>query len=581
MGLIAVLLVCGAPLFVRLGEADSRRTMENIAVASSQETWLRQHGSSGSGLEADPWAWVIPSRNGEPRVRKPPLVVWAHMVAWADLRPGDANARPEDLIRRARMLAAGMALLTVVGTFVIGRQWGGVRLGLASAAAAGTMLILVRQGRIASYDVHMVAWGTLAIAAGVWAMRGPWGEGDPALEAREPARPRVRHGRRAIGRRVVGWGLAGLALGLAVLSKNALPVVFAGVAWGAMLACGRWCWKATAVGVAEAMAVAAIVALPWYVHVAGVVSDTGTTMLAEASASRNEYQPPWYYLGLVALVAPWCVWLLGGLVLPWTGLARGWRRPLLMAWVWWVGVFVLMSLPGAKQQRYIVPIVPAAGLLVGQLWWFGRRLADAGRMDPGIDLLRVPHWVGLGAASVGLTVVWWGWPGLIGPMPGWTAGVVGASLLGIAGWGAWEHWRWRPMRAAMLTALWGGLCWSAVMASYAASEKRDHPIRGDAAAVDALLGEDAAGMLWLEGVTDDVNEEFLLYTQRVFRRVRPSELSGSGDRWLIADATPEAEGIARRAGWVEVLRFEQDVGRASVLYRPGSVALPEAETAGR
>jgi hypothetical protein len=50
MGLIAVLLVCGAPLFVRLGEADSRRTMENIAVASSQETWLRQHGSSGSGL---------------------------------------------------------------------------------------------------------------------------------------------------------------------------------------------------------------------------------------------------------------------------------------------------------------------------------------------------------------------------------------------------------------------------------------------------------------------------------------------------------------------------------------------------
>ncbi|MEM0913464.1 MAG: hypothetical protein AAGK09_02525 [Planctomycetota bacterium] len=556
LGLAFVLLLCVAPLTVRLGDADSRRTMENITIASAQETWLRQHGRADRGLEADPWAWVIPSRNGEPRVRKPPLVVWAHLaVAWPDLRPGGANATPEDLIRRGRLLAVGMALLTVTGTYIICLQWGGVRLAIVSAAVVGTMLITVRQGRIASYDMHMVAWGTLAIAAGAWAMRPAWGT------------PRL-------WRRVLGWSLAGVALAAATLSKNALPVVFALMAWGAMVGCGRTCWKAATVGVAQAVAIAAALVLPWYLHVASAVSQTGQTVAAEALAQRDEFQPPWYYLGLVALVAPWCVWLLGGLVLPWTGLVRPWRRPLLMAWAWFVAVFVLMSIPGAKQQRYIVPIVPAAGLLIGQLWYVGQRLADAGRADPGINLLRVPHWAGLAAGSIGLTVVWLGWPGAIGPMPAATAVIVGVTLLAIAVWGAAEHWRWRPMRAALVTALWGALCWSAVLASYSASPKRDHPIRKDAELVDTQLGVASARMLWLDGVTDDVNEEFLLYTQRTFPRLTPDMLDDARP-WLVADDTPEARLVVEKAGGYErVLEFEQDVGRSSVLYRPVAADSP-------
>ncbi|MEM1209591.1 MAG: hypothetical protein AAGI54_10015 [Planctomycetota bacterium] len=561
LGLAVVLLLAAAPLTVRLGQADSRRTMENITIASAQETWLRQHGRADRGIEAEPWAWVIPSRNGEPRVRKPPLVVWAHLaLAWPDLRPGDPQATPPDLIRRGRMLAVAMALLTVAGTYLIAMQWGGVRLAIVSAAVVGTMLITVRQGRIASYDMHMVAWGTLAIAAGAWAMRPAWGTPN-------------------LWRRLVGWSLAGAALAAATMSKNALPVVFALIAWGAMVGCGRTCWKAATVGALQAIAIAALLIAPWYLHVAAVVPQTGQTMAAEAMAQRDEYQPPWYYLGLLALIAPWCVWLVGGLVLPWTGLVRPWRRPLLMAWVWFLAVFVLMSIPGAKQQRYIVPIVPAAALLIGQLWYVGQRLADAGRVDPGINLLRVPHWIGLGVGSVGLAVVWIGWPGLIGPMSAGAAVVVGVALLGIAGWGAIEHWRWRPMRAALITALWGSLCWSAALASYSASPARDHPIRDDAERVNAILGGESARMLWLDGVTDDVNEEFLLYTQRTFPRLAPDALAGERP-WVIIDDRPETRAIIQQVGGYEpVLEFEQDVKRPSVLYRPIVEATPATSPA--
>jgi len=125
------------------------------------------------------------------------------------------------------------------------------------------------------------------------------------------------------------------------------------------------------------------------------------------------------------------------------------------------------------------------------------------------------------------------------------------------------------MRAAMLPALWGAVCWSGVLASYSASEERDHPIRDDAEHVDAVLGDAVAGMVWVEGESEEVNEEFLLYSQRVYRRVRLGEVDAGDGRWLITDARPALEGALREAGYREVMRFEQDVGRESALYRPG------------
>ena len=87
---IALVLLTVPPLWFGLGDADCLFHMEVRAVASSQETWMR--------LADDAQAWRVPSWNGQPRINKPPLVVWMNLLAWAGL-PADA---PVDILVTAR-----------------------------------------------------------------------------------------------------------------------------------------------------------------------------------------------------------------------------------------------------------------------------------------------------------------------------------------------------------------------------------------------------------------------------------------------------------------------------------------------
>ncbi|MEP0762465.1 MAG: hypothetical protein HRF48_06970, partial [Chloroflexota bacterium] len=165
LSLALVLLACLPPMLVDLAKRDSTHTMENIALLSAQETWLRQQGYYD--LPADPNAWVMPTRNGSPRVTKPPMLVWLNLLAWWDLDPYTASV---DLVTyRARLVAVGMALILIASTFWAGLTLADRRLAVLAALAAGSMWFLQRQGRTASYDIHLAAWSSLAMAAGLWA----------------------------------------------------------------------------------------------------------------------------------------------------------------------------------------------------------------------------------------------------------------------------------------------------------------------------------------------------------------------------------------------------------------------------
>jgi 4-amino-4-deoxy-L-arabinose transferase-like glycosyltransferase len=60
-------------------------------------------------------------------------------------------------------------------------------------------------------------------------------------------------------------------------------------------------------------------------------------------------------------------WLIGALFQPWVRAKGERRRHLLIAWLWFLGLLIVLSIPGANQQRYLLPIMPAVGLLVGVL----------------------------------------------------------------------------------------------------------------------------------------------------------------------------------------------------------------------
>ncbi len=547
--LVMVLIISAVPMLVVVGRGDTKRTMENITVASAQETWLRQHG--WQDIERDPNAWLMPTRNGNPRIVKPPLVIWLDMLAWTGLTPEGSTA--QQLLGRARLVSVGMGLMVVVGVFWIGRVLWDRKLAVMAALAAGTCLFLTRQARIASYDIHMTGWATLAVASAIWAMR-PFA-----------ARP-------SSAREVTGWCLAGVALAGAFLSKGPLaclvgaaPVLTAIVVVGVR-------WRRNVIGLMGMLFVAALLTGPWYLYLLDVVNNAGGKLFHEYKAERREFQMPWYYLGLFGLILPWSIWLFAALIQPFVRAIGDERRRLLVAWAWFVMIFVVFSIPGAKQQRYILPIIPAAALLIGQLWRYHQALAERGEVDPGVNLLRVPHWVSL----IGVSLAFWpfytyqrtmleaGWfermP--VGELPTSIAVPAAGVLIVLAALGAFWHFRWRPMRAMMVTSLWSAVLLTVTWYAWSSGERSVHPVRASAEQVGRQVQGAVLGVLKMKEHPVSPNEEFIFYSRRILAPVRRRDarpFGRSAERVYIA--APQVDGVAallQQKGYGKVGAFEHD-----------------------
>jgi 4-amino-4-deoxy-L-arabinose transferase-like glycosyltransferase len=569
--LAAVLAVCAVPMLVAVGRSDSKRTMENIALLSAQETWLRQHG--WQDIPADPDAWLMPTRNGNPRIVKPPLVIWLDMLAWTGLTPQTSSA--EQLIFRARLVSVGMGLLTVAGVFWIGCVLGDHKLAVMSALAAGTCLFLQRQARIASYDMHMTGWATLAVASAFWAMR-PFG---PAP---------------GLGRAAFGWCLAGVALAGAFMSKGPLALLVGAAPVLCTMIVVKERWRRHAWGLSGMLLITAVLTAPWYLYVNSVVANAGGVLLHEYQAERVEFQPPYYYLGLLGLVLPWSVWLVGGLAHPFMRSSGEARRRLMVSWAWFVLIFVAFSLPGAKQQRYILPIVPAAALLIGQLWRYHESLAQRGETDPGVNLLRVPHWSAVMVVSL---LAWpffvsqgWmvqrGWFDTmpVGDVPMIYAASAGVVLTVLAVLGARWHFEWKPMRAALATAAWSAVLMTLVWYAWSTGGRGVHPVRAPAEQVARDTDGAVIGCLKHRRYTLAPNEEFLLYARRILKPVRPRQVIEFGQSaprvYLIAPQQREVIRLLKRSGYKKVRKFQHDYDEILGLWKyvgdPGAEPADEA-----
>jgi 4-amino-4-deoxy-L-arabinose transferase-like glycosyltransferase len=159
--------------------------------------------------------------------------------------------------------------------------------------------------------------------------------------------------------------LAGLALGLSILTKGLVGVAFTGLFVIALLIVDRRDTVRLAAALAVAGLIALLVALPWYVamerahpgylhyyfverHLQGYLTAT----------QRHAGRGWWYYLPII----------MGG-SLPWTGyligasrLAR--QRPVRLAiWTWFGLGVIFLSAGESKLVTYILPVFPALALL--------------------------------------------------------------------------------------------------------------------------------------------------------------------------------------------------------------------------
>ena len=315
--------------------------------------------------------YLIPHCNGEVRLHKPPLAYWLAAGSFGVFGVHDWAGR---------LPMALAAWGTILCTYAIGRRLVGAR-----AALLGCLLLLgslhfFRYGRLAETDILVTLFNTLAVGAILMGWR--------------------HEGRR----RALAWhSVSGIAIGLAVMSKG-LPAVYpllflVLLAWWT----GRWRvltdWLRSG-----AIALALLVALPWFIYVMRTPEWSRVPHEAyKVLRGGGHFELPGAHLVYLAKASlPWTPLVILALVAAGRQLRSSLRVRILLAWV--LSVLVPLEIALQKQEHYLLPLMP--GLMLLSAWM----LVRPGRERWITDIGRIMLWglaVVCAAAVVAMPAVGW------------------------------------------------------------------------------------------------------------------------------------------------------------------------------
>jgi len=312
--------------------------------------------------------WITPVLGGQPWLEKPPLYYWQAMVAYAVFGVSDWAARLPSALDATLLV---LAVYFFLRRFRTGFELDGA---LITASSAG----IIGYARAASMDMALAAAFTVGML-GWWA----WRESGKKLYLL------IFYGFMALGMLAKGPVAPFLAAVVIVLYAAAVRELRVALKtlWlpGILLFCA--------------------IALPWYVAVQIRNPVFFREFILEhnlARFSKNLYhhtEPFWYYLPVTALaLAPWTVFVIAALIEP----VRLWwakRAPVsgrddpenqfgVLASCWLIVPVVFFSLSQSKLPGYILPALPAGGLLLVD--YLGRHL-EQGEPKPAARVLAVLH----------------------------------------------------------------------------------------------------------------------------------------------------------------------------------------------
>jgi len=374
LALLIAPLVVNAPLF----DPD-----EGLHAAIAQE--MVQRGD-----------YVTPTFLGQPFLDKPILFFWAEALSLRLFGDREFAVRLPPLL----FGLAGMLSVSLLGGALFGQASG-----LIAGIAYGTMLLPLGVSQVAVHDIGLIPFMCVAC----WCLV-----------------------RVAAGGHVVRLGiLAGLLLGLSILTKGLVGCVFAAIFAACLAARQREVLPRVFFALAIAGIISVLVAVPWYLameqahpgylhyyfierHLEGYLTAT----------QRHAGRPWWYYLPIVA----------GG-ALPWTAYLgvelNQWRQhsTRIMVWAWFLVGLLFLSMGESKLVTYALPVFPALALLVGDT--VARRT---------LATLRTPFVLHafflIAIVAAGLFGLEWRYEAA----PGWLWAVSGTVVVQVIA-SAWTAWR--------------------------------------------------------------------------------------------------------------------------------------------
>jgi len=312
--------------------------------------------------------YLVPHLNGRPYPDKPPLFFW---VAAGLYKLGFGYDS-------GRLVAALASLGTVLVSYFLARRLLPEPGPLLAALCMLTSFLFLASSKMGVIDPLLAFLTTTSIFCGVRAM---------AQDA---------SGRRGL------WLLCYLLAGLAVLAKGPVGAILPAVVLasyrvlGARQArSGRWVHLAGCVlclGTVAAWLVPAL-ARGGEEYAMDILVKQNLGRVVQSFSHRN---PFYYYLAYAPLIfLPWSLFLGPAVASGW----RAWRRErepaAALGLAWFGSVFLFFSLMSGKRSGYLLPLMPAFGLLMGRYL-----LGGIGGRDPWPRLHRA-----LSAATFGLVIL--------------------------------------------------------------------------------------------------------------------------------------------------------------------------------
>ena len=341
-------------LFGALGRADLFNPDE-----PREAEIAREMGASGDHL--------VPRLNGDPFLEKPPLFYW--LVCGAYAVAGGPGELP------ARFPPALCGFLAVALTWLLGRDLVGERGALLAAVVLLTSFQFLWTSRRCMIDMPL----TLAVLLACMAL-------ERSTRSTGPARPwwlvvfSLSVAAAVFLKGIVGAGIPALALaGSLAARRDWRGIVRPGIlaaGLGALMPVGAW---VLALGLR--LGSGAVLDLVWVNNVLRFVG----------GAAKGHVQPWYYYVPtLLTDFAPWSLVLPFVLVSAAIAILRTpdqERGRLLFLVSWLVVPFLVLSIASTKRGIYLLPLYPAAALLVG--WWLARAVPSRGARIAGGVLVAV------------------------------------------------------------------------------------------------------------------------------------------------------------------------------------------------
>ena len=330
LGHLIILLVLGVTLFFfRLGSRPLWDTDEGMHAATSKDMVL-----SGD--------YITPRLNGESFYDKPVLFNW---LAAASLRVFGFTEFA------ARLPAAVLGLSTVLLTYFLGRRMFNATVGLLGGVILATGIEYIILSRIVVHDIALVFFMTLALFAYYC-----------AFESKK--------------RRTICLMIFYASLGLATLTKGPIGLLLPTLIVGLFLLVMKRLTFLKEMRLGWGITGFLLITAPWYILImlrnpdyAGYFFLKQNLMNFISAEARHPGPFYYYFHTLFGGFFPWSVFLPLALI---HGVNRRSeehgvaRRYLLL----WLGVvFVFFSTASSKLTPYILPLFPAAALLVADLWY--------------------------------------------------------------------------------------------------------------------------------------------------------------------------------------------------------------------